>query len=102
MATFKEYLTVSIEQPMFDITDRFNVGDMQALMRHPSIYWSASDALSPKPEEMDFVAHLTHPDTWTVAGRYKGYLIGYVQFVKRTSVGAEIHTGFLPGFRGRV
>lgn len=83
-------------------TDRFDAEAMQAVMRHPDVFWPSADALSSPPEAIDFVAHLAHPDTWTVAGTYKGHIFGFVRFVRRTSVMAEIHVGFLPGFRGRI
>lgn len=86
----------------FAATDRFNAEAMQVVMRHPDIFWASADALSPQPEEIDFVAHLTHPDTWTVAGTYKGNIFGFVRFVRRTTVCAEIHVGFLQGFRGKI
>jgi RimJ/RimL family protein N-acetyltransferase len=86
----------------FAATDNFNHEAMQDFMRIPEIYWSAADALSPQPEQIDFVGHMSHPDTWTVAIHYGEFIVGYVQFIKRTSVGAEIHTGFHPNFRGRV
>jgi RimJ/RimL family protein N-acetyltransferase len=86
----------------FAATDNFNREAMQDFMRIPEIYWSAADALSPQPEQMDFLQHMAHPDTWTVAIHYGEHIIGYVQFIRRTSIGAEIHTGFHPNFRGRV
>jgi len=86
----------------FSVTDRYEMGAMAAMMRHPAVYWSATDALAPQPEEMDFESHLAHPDTWTVAATFRGVIIGYIQFIKRTSVMAEIHTGFLPQFRGLI
>lgn len=90
------------EQARLGVTDRFDPAVMQELMRHESIYWMASDALAPQPEEMDFVEHLAHPDVFTFAATIGGNVFGYVQFVRRTSIGAEIHVGFLPQFRGRI
>jgi RimJ/RimL family protein N-acetyltransferase len=86
----------------FSASDHFDRGAMQAFMRIPEIYWSASDALSPPPEAMDFISHMAHQDTWTVAITYGEFIIGYVQFIRRTSIGAEVHTGFHPNFRGGV
>lgn len=83
-------------------TDVFDPHAMQDFMRRPDIYWSASDALSPQPEAMDFVSHMLHPDIWTIAATINGLIFGYVQFNKRTSIGAEIHTGFHPQFRGKI
>lgn len=87
----------------FGATDNFNHEAMQDFMRMPDIYWSATDALAPQPEAVDFATHLVHQDTWTLAITYSSqYIVGYVQFIKRTSVGAEIHVGFHPNFRGKV
>jgi RimJ/RimL family protein N-acetyltransferase len=83
-------------------TDNFNHAAMQDFMRIPELYWSAADALSPQPEQIDFVGHMAHPDTWTVAITYDQYIVGYVQFIRRTSIGAEIHVGFHPNFRGHI
>lgn len=88
--------------PAFSITDQFDTQAMQALMRHPDVFWPAADALSPPPEQIDFTEHLAHPDTWTVAGMYQGHVVGFTKFVRRTSVLAEVHVGFLVGFRGKV
>jgi RimJ/RimL family protein N-acetyltransferase len=86
----------------FGATDRFDREEMQKVMRMPDIYWSMADALAPQPEAVDFVGHMAHPDTWTVAGTYGHHIIGFVQFIRRTSIGAEIHVGFHPQFRGIV
>lgn len=87
---------------MFAATEQFDPRVAQVLMRRPDIYWSAHDRLSPQPETIDFTAYLAHPDVWTVLGTYNDVPIGYVTFMKRTSVGAEIHVGFVPECRGRV
>ena len=85
----------------FNATDVFDPRAMQDFMRRPDIYWSASDALAPPPESMDFISYMLHPDIWTVAVTANGLICGYVLFNKRTSIGAEIHTGFHPQFRGK-
>jgi RimJ/RimL family protein N-acetyltransferase len=84
------------------VTDQFDPGAMQVLRRRPDIYWQSTDALMPQPEQMDFIAHMLHPDVWTVAGTLDGGIFGFVEFNRRTSIGAEIHCGFHPQFRGRV
>lgn len=89
-------------QPQFAVTDRFDPEVMQAFMRRPDVYWSAADALMPPPEAMDFVGHMAHPDVYTLAATHGGHVVGYVQFNKRTSIGAEIHVGFHPQYRGIV
>lgn len=89
-------------EAQFGATEHFNLEAMQDFMRVPEIYWSATDALAPPPEAMDFVSHMAHPDTSTIAITYGQFIIGYVQFIRRTSVGAEIHVGFHPNFRGGI
>lgn len=75
---------------------------MQSFMQQPDIYWATSDRMAPPPEAMDFVTHLMSPFVWTVAALWDKTIIGYVQFVQRTSVGAELHVGFHQAARGRV
>lgn len=87
---------------MFSATDQFDPQQMQSFMRRPDIYWPAMDAMAPPPETMDFIGHLMSPYTWTVAAMWSGEIIGYVQFVTRTSVGAELSVAFHPQARGRV
>lgn len=82
------------------ITDRFPAEAMQAFMRREDIYWPGADALSPSPEQVDFVSYMADPNVYTYAGTHNGQIFGYVQFVKRTSVGAEVHAGFHPQYRG--
>ena len=88
--------------PDLCLDDRFDVDEMVSFMRTPAIYWSASDALAPAPEQMDLKGYLLHPDTWTCAATYKGQIIGYVLFNRRTSIGAEIHCGFHEQARGQM
>jgi RimJ/RimL family protein N-acetyltransferase len=83
-------------------SDRFDIEEMQAFMRRPELYWQCHDAFSPPPEQVEYTAYLAHPDIWTIAGTYRGRIIGYVVFNKRTSVGAEIHTAFRSEFRGVI
>jgi L-amino acid N-acyltransferase YncA len=75
---------------------------MQEFMRRPEIYWAVSDSMSPAPEQMDFIGHLTSPYVWTVAALWEGSVIGYVLFETRTSVSAVIHVAFHPQARGMV
>lgn len=91
-----------VSQPQFGTTETWKLDDMTAFMKRPDIYWSASDALAPSPDQMDFTPHLLNPYVWTIGATYDGDIIGYVQFVKRTSIGAEIHAGFHPQFRGKI
>lgn len=89
-------------QAQFAVTDRFDAEAMQAFMRRPDVYWSSGDALMPPPEAMNFVEHMAHPDVYTLAATHAGHVVGYVQFNRRTSIGAEIHVGFHPQYRGFV
>lgn len=86
----------------FSATDQFDPQAMQAFMRQPEIYWATSDRMAPPPEVMDFIGHLMSPYTWTVAAKWEQTIIGYVQFVQRTSVLAELHVAFHPQARGLV
>lgn len=86
----------------FAATDRFDVDAMATFMRRPEIYWPASDCLAPPPEAMRFEEHLVSPHVWTVAATFQGHIIGYTQFIQKTTIGAEIHTGFHPQCRGKV
>lgn len=93
---------MSDTQPQIAVTDRFEPEAMQAFRRRSDLFWEGADALSPPPESLDFIAHMLHPDVWTVAGVIAGHIFGFVEFNKRTSIGAEIHVGFHPQFRGRI
>lgn len=91
-----------VAQEDFYPSDSYSVPAMAAFMRRPDIYQSASDALAPAPEQMGFEEHLVNPHTWTLGAMFRGEIIGYVQFIQRTSIGGEIHTGFHPQCRGRI
>lgn len=86
----------------FQVTDNFDVGAMDSFMRTPEVYWSAVDALAPQPEEIDFTGHILSRDVLTYACTFQDTIVGYVQFIKRTSIGGEIHTGFHRQFRGKI
>jgi RimJ/RimL family protein N-acetyltransferase len=86
----------------FDISPTLNVRDMAAFMRTPDIYWSASDALAPAPENLDLESHLVSPFVFTLTCTYGPTIVGYVQFIQRTSIGGEIHTGFHQSCRGAI
>jgi RimJ/RimL family protein N-acetyltransferase len=86
----------------FAATDTFDVDAMATFMRRPEIYWPASDCLAPPPEAMKFEEHLVSPHVWTVAATFQGHIIGYVQFIQKTTIGAEVHIGFHPQARGKV
>lgn len=88
--------------PQIRVVEAFDPQAMQALRRRPDIYWSENDALAPPPENVDIVSHMLHPDVWTLAGVLGGHIFGYVEFIRRTSIGAEIHCGFHPQFRGAI
>jgi RimJ/RimL family protein N-acetyltransferase len=75
---------------------------MAQFMRLPEIYWAASDAMAPPPEMMQLEEYMLHPFNFTVAAMFDETIIGYVLFMKRTSIGAEMHVGFHPQARGRI
>jgi RimJ/RimL family protein N-acetyltransferase len=87
---------------VFSATDQFDPYAMQEFMRRPEIYWAVSDTMSPPPEAMDFIGHLTSPYVWTVAALWQQDIIGYVLFETRTTVSAVLHVAFLEGARGQV
>lgn len=91
-----------MSEQTFTITDRFDPVAMQEFMRRPDMYWPATDALAPPPDSIDFIAHLLHSDTYTLACCVLDHLVGYVKFVKRTSISAEIHVAFLPQLSGQA
>ena len=82
--------------------DTFDVDEMASFMRRPDIYMPSSDVLAPPAEVMGFEAHLLNPHTWTVGCFYGPHIIGFVQFIQKTSIGGEIHCGFHPQARGRI
>jgi RimJ/RimL family protein N-acetyltransferase len=84
----------------FTVTERFDLGAMQDFMRQPAIYWAGADALAPQPEAVQFAEHMLDPSIWTLAATHGPYIVGYVQFNIRTSIGAELHVGFHPQYRG--
>lgn len=86
----------------FHATETFDAGSMAAFIRQPSIYWAVSDAAAPPPEVLDIESHLAHPHTRTLACCLGDVIIGYIQFILRTSVCAEMIVGFHPNFRGKV
>lgn len=89
-------------QPQIRVVEAFDPQAMQAFRRRADVYWEANDALAPPPENVDIISHMLHPDVWTVAGVLAGHIFGYVEFIRRTSVGAELHVGFHPQFRGVI
>lgn len=83
-----------------NVTDRFDPAAMQEFMRQPAIYWPGTDAMAPAPESIDFVGYMLQPHIWTLAATHGPYIVGFVYFDLRTSIGAELHVGFHPQFRG--
>jgi RimJ/RimL family protein N-acetyltransferase len=87
---------------MFEMSQRWQLDEVARFMAIPDLYWASNDRLAPQPEQMDFRQHLMHPDVGTYVARYQGTMIGYTQFIRKTSIGAEMHVAFLQPFRGRV
>jgi RimJ/RimL family protein N-acetyltransferase len=71
-------------------------------MALPEIYWATHDRLAPLPEVVDWQRDLSLPDVATFTATFRNNVIGYVQFTRRTSIGAEMHVAFRENFRGRV
>lgn len=90
------------EVPRVQVVERFDPWAMQAFRQRPDVYWPSSDVMSPQPEQMEYVPHMLHPDVWTLAATLDETIFGFVEFVRRTSVGAEMHVGFHPQCRGRM
>jgi hypothetical protein len=86
----------------FVMTEQFNPNAMQEFMRRPELYWPVRDALSPQPETVDFITHMQNPSVWTLAATLEDMIIGYVQFVARTTVMVEITVAFHPQCRGKI
>jgi len=84
------------------MTERYNLRAMCEFMARPEIYWATHDRLFPQPEQVNFAPELTHPQTATFAAMFHGNIVGYVQFMRRTSVGVEMHVAFREGFRGLI
>lgn len=87
---------------MFAMSERYDMQAMCQFMARPEIYWATHDRLFPQPEQVDFRPELCHPQTATFAAMYQGQIVGYVQFMRRTSISAEMHLAFREGFRGKV
>lgn len=73
-----------------------------AFMRRPELYWSVNDRLAPQPEQMNLEGWLLHPDVNTYVALAESHMVGYVQFVRKTSIGAELHAAFIPVVRGLI
>jgi RimJ/RimL family protein N-acetyltransferase len=86
----------------YNISERYDMQAMCQFMARPEIYWATHDRLFPQPEQVDFTQELYHPQTATFAATFRGQIIGYVQFMRRTSIGAEMHLAFREGFRGKI
>lgn len=87
---------------MYGISERYDMQAMCQFMARPEVYWATHDRLFPQPEQVDFTRELAHPQTATFAATYKDQIIGYVQFLRRTSIAAEMHLAFREGFRGKI
>jgi RimJ/RimL family protein N-acetyltransferase len=87
---------------MFQISERHDREATAAFMALPEIYWATHDRLAPQPEAVDWQHELSLPSVATFTATFKGNVIGYVQFTRRTSIGVEIHVAFRENFRGKV
>lgn len=88
----------------FVMTDRWkperDLSSLCHFMRQPEIYWSIQDRLAPQPEQMDLEGWLLHQDCKTYVAQYDGLVIGYCQFVRRTSITVEMQVAYAKQFRG--
>lgn len=87
---------------VLETIDRFPLGDIASFMRHPEIYGAGGDDLTPPAQNVDFEGFITQHNVLTYILPYDRFPVGFVQFVLRNSIMAEMHVGFLPLFRGRV
>jgi|SRR5215831_6754765 len=83
-------------------SETFDLGAMCAFLRRPDIYGPTNDSMAPPAEHMAFEEHLLKPEVWTLAAMWQSHIVGYVQLNRRTSVAAEVHTGFHPQVAGVV
>lgn len=60
-----------------------------------------ADDMIPPAECIDFEKFLLQANVGTFLLEYKEIPVGYIQFVGRNSIMAEIHVAFLPPFRGK-
>lgn len=85
------------------ITDRWTAGSVNRIcefMRIPELYWSVNDRLYPQPDERDLESWIRQPDVSTFVASWDHTIIGYVQFVRRSSVCAEMTVAYAPQWRG--
>lgn len=81
-------------------SETFDLPAMCAFMRRPDLYASTYDSMAPAPEQLDLEGHLLKAEVWTLAAMWQSHIVGYVQFNRRTSVAAEVTTGFHPQVPG--
>ena len=93
---------IPMERELFQITERWDVEAMCGFLAQPELYWQINDHLSPQPEALNWREYVSRQDVATYAATWEGNIVGYVQFLKRTSVGAEMTVAFREGFRGRI
>ena len=72
------------------------------LMAVPELYWSINDRLSPQPDQLNWPEYLSRQDVATFVASYGPHPIGYVQFIRKTSILAEMTVAFMDKFRGSV
>ena len=73
-----------------------------AFMREPRIYWAINDHLAMQPESWNIEEYIKHPDVQTYVAAHNDMMIGYVQFVRRTSMCGEMTVAFAPHWRGGI
>ena len=87
---------------MFGLSERWDMDALCAFLAQPELYWEINDHLSAQPEQLNWPNYVSRHDVATWAATWDGNIIGYVQFLKRTSIGAEMTLAFRENFRGRI
>ncbi len=87
---------------VIEVHTEFDVPYVAEFLRRPDIYSAMADDLVPTAENIDFEAFLKRGSVFTYPVTYQGHMIGYVQFEQRTMIAAELHVGFMKGYRGYI
>ena len=87
---------------MYQMSERWDVETVSRFMADPQLYWAINDRLSPQPEQLNWPEYLSRPDVATYVATFYGNIVGYVQFLRRTMIGAEMTVAFRENHRGKV
>ncbi len=92
-------MTGEIVIERLDVTD---LGYVNGVMRHPSIYPHISDDLCPKAKDFTAEPMLWSPQAIFLRPVIEGFGAGVFLFHPWNSVTYEVHSCVLPGFRGKL